>query len=781
MIILIPIYREKPDLLERFSLDYSIKAIKKYPICFIGPKCLDPKYYLDRYENSMFLAFENIYFSNIKNYNRLLMSRNFYQQFNNYDFLMILQTDAIILRDEIDFWCNQPFDYVGAPWPDHYELQIYINAGRFSNEYAKHLKLKVGNGGLSIRRISKCIALLDEFSEVSDIFSQNGYNEDLFFSAMAMLSNNFVMPNEITASRFSVELEPFYYYRVNGKNIPMGGHAWWKYEPAFWLQYIHNVPAEIRAKIINSNKVLSNKTGGKLAFSVSGDKRDLQTDPLQRLRTLRQKGFSTLESNSEMELARKQIDYKSAYSKTNNGSVIVKDQNALNSLRALRKQIRGHERTNLSLKSYQPTECNELKVIHLSAFDLENEGIAAYRLHMELIRTGINSFMPILKKNIHGASIAWDSCMEKHDAQHKSFSLWPHFLNNWKNNLLQFPQRSRSMGIFSKPESLIPIEQQLESFDIVHLHWVSGLLDIPTMQKRFAGHSVVWTLYDMNPFTGGCHYSQDCTRYETSCHDCPQLGLGLDSEDMALKFWRIKQENYRAINMNIVTQSRRLGQLSRNSALLECYPHYVIPCGIDLKDYYPVDSIESRQQLGISENAKIILFETPLFDEYRKGCDLLYDVIRNLSYISKNSDAKIILAVFGPSNLIINESACQIQYLGDLKSISERRLAYSAADAFLLPSREEYTPSNVIESLACGTPVAAFDIGDLSEIILHQETGYLASFPDVEDLAKGIHWLIYNKNENIRNKCRNQIFNQHDISIQAKNYLKLYHHIISSP
>ncbi len=139
-------------------------------------------------------------------------------------------------RDELAMWCVQPFDYVGAPWPDG--LELFVNLGTFQGDKGRRVRATVGNGGLSLRRIKKCIAILREFPDAIEYFQRSGSSEDLFFSFMGNLSLDFVMPNEITASRFSLELKPSFYYAINGEHLPMGGHAWWKYEMDFWRKVL---------------------------------------------------------------------------------------------------------------------------------------------------------------------------------------------------------------------------------------------------------------------------------------------------------------------------------------------------------------------------------------------------------------------------------------------------------------------------------------------------------------------------------------------------------------
>ena len=238
--ILVPLYKEDMDPLEHYSLAHSLKVLAGRDIVFIGPQRLNMETSMQRFGAYPCMAFDDAYFTSIEGYNRLLLSPDFYQRFADYEYVLVLQTDAIVLRDELDYWCKQPFDYIGAPWPDGYEL--FVNMGPFSGVNGKKVKVHVGNGGLSLRRVRKCLSLLQEFGDVVDVFDRTGSSEDLFFAVMGALSTDFVIPNEIAASRFSMEMKPSFYRAVNGGSTPMGGHAWWKYEPEFWQRYLADMP-----------------------------------------------------------------------------------------------------------------------------------------------------------------------------------------------------------------------------------------------------------------------------------------------------------------------------------------------------------------------------------------------------------------------------------------------------------------------------------------------------------------------------------------------------------
>ena len=239
-IVVVPTYRAQLPGIEQYSLDVSLAALQGRPVVFAAPHGLARDYYAQRYPSVPFECFDDEFFASIPGYNRLLLGPAFYQRFAMHSHLLILQTDAIVLRDELDQWVASPFDYVGAPWPDGNEL--FVNLGRFEGPNGKRLRVHVGNGGLSLRRIDKCIRLLHEFADATTVFHQTGSSEDLFFAFMGALSHDFVLPNEITASRFALELKPAYYCAVNGGVAPMGGHAWWKYDVAFWRRLLPPSP-----------------------------------------------------------------------------------------------------------------------------------------------------------------------------------------------------------------------------------------------------------------------------------------------------------------------------------------------------------------------------------------------------------------------------------------------------------------------------------------------------------------------------------------------------------
>lgn len=238
LVILIPIYQNSLNELEKFSIDYSLEKIKlDRKIFFIGPESLDFKFYEEEYPSVQIIKFQDEFFKSISGYNRLMLDFNFYIKFANYEFLLILQPDAILMNDNLDFWINRPFDYIGAPWPEGYSL--LVNWDQFAGSNNKNIKVNVGNGGLSLRRVKSCILLFIEFPEAHSYFINSGSSEDLFFAFMGSVSNFFLIPNEIVASKFSRELNPSYYTKL-GVDMPMGGHAWWKYDLDFWIPFFNS-------------------------------------------------------------------------------------------------------------------------------------------------------------------------------------------------------------------------------------------------------------------------------------------------------------------------------------------------------------------------------------------------------------------------------------------------------------------------------------------------------------------------------------------------------------
>ncbi len=233
--ILIPVYRAQLTGFEEFSFHHSVPFLAGRYVEFIAPNSLDVGWYLEWCPHARVRRFEDNYFQSVKGYNQLLLDPAFYQCYQPFEYMLILQTDAMLLSGEIAPWLCRGFDYVGAPWPNG--VEVFVNAGRFEGEYGKRVRAHVGNGGFSLRRINKCIALLKEFMVLREVFLKSGSSEDLFFSLMGNLSLDFVIPNEITASHFSLELSPAYYLHVNGGIMPLGTHAWWKQDLEFWRSY----------------------------------------------------------------------------------------------------------------------------------------------------------------------------------------------------------------------------------------------------------------------------------------------------------------------------------------------------------------------------------------------------------------------------------------------------------------------------------------------------------------------------------------------------------------
>ncbi len=237
--IVIPLYRPQMPRDEVYALMRSLPLLAGRPVYFIAPRSLDLRWYQERWPQVGVRRFDDEFFASVKGYNLLMLSPDFYRSFDRHEFMLVLQTDAILLSDELEHWAGQPYDYVGAPWPQGIELNVELD--RFVGGHIQRVRAKVGNGGFSLRRIRKCVALLEEFPQAAELFRHTGSSEDLFFAVLGTLSVDFVLPGEMAAALFALELAPERYHAIQGR-LPMGVHAWRKHNPAFWQEQLGDAP-----------------------------------------------------------------------------------------------------------------------------------------------------------------------------------------------------------------------------------------------------------------------------------------------------------------------------------------------------------------------------------------------------------------------------------------------------------------------------------------------------------------------------------------------------------
>jgi hypothetical protein len=247
--VIIPVYKQNLNVNELISLRQCIKILKKYPIIFIGPNQLDKGIYEKTCNGVVpfkWVSFENKYFSGIAGYNKLMLSAAFYKTFFNYKYLLIYQLDAYVFKDELSYWCDMGYDFLGAPNAPHSndanEMQFLTSYQKLVNIVntilrTKHKISNVGNGGFSLRNTRKCYWLLTVLSVKVMTWGSN--NEDGFFKYWGNIFYPFFkLPADKIALRFSVEHAPAASLKQLENVLPFGCHAFEKYEPEFWKLYI---------------------------------------------------------------------------------------------------------------------------------------------------------------------------------------------------------------------------------------------------------------------------------------------------------------------------------------------------------------------------------------------------------------------------------------------------------------------------------------------------------------------------------------------------------------
>jgi hypothetical protein len=233
------------------------KILGEFPIVVVAPEGLNMGEYKKSVKNFEVKFVHPKWFSSVLQYNKLKLSIFFYDLFHDYEYLLTYELDAFVFKNELIEWCNKGYDYIGAPWFDGYH-----NAGESSRIVG------VGNSGFSLRKIStmkKIIRgivyepkaakkrvtylkfilkypfriLLNQFGENHTLQKNYNNHEDYFITEIATKKYSKIrIAPESDAIKFSFEVNPGILYKMNGNNLPMGCHAWWRYDFDFWKFHI---------------------------------------------------------------------------------------------------------------------------------------------------------------------------------------------------------------------------------------------------------------------------------------------------------------------------------------------------------------------------------------------------------------------------------------------------------------------------------------------------------------------------------------------------------------
>ena len=417
-----------------------------------------------------------------------------------------------------------------------------------------------------------------------------------------------------------------------------------------------------------------------------------------------------------------------------------------------------------------------MNVVHVNASDGRGgAGRACFRLHQALQQHGVRSRALVQRK------YSVDPAVEMVDLSMADTELFRHA------DLIQriFASQNRtdisnthfSISLVGSDLSAHPAVEEAE---IIHLHWVASMQTTANLRQLLAlNKPVVWTVHDLAPFTGGCHFPAGCVQFRESCSACPQLRC--DPFGLPAAVLRDKLEFLTAANLTVVAPSLWIAGQARESALFRSCPRIeVIPNGIDTQVFRPRPQREARAALGVPVEGNYLLCGANYGEEKRKGFELLTRVlseaVRDPRFL--RAGARVLWVGEPPAALACSD--LPLTRLGRVAEEERMALAYAAADLFVLPSLEDNLPNMLLEALSSATPVVAFAVGGISEVVRDGVNGRLVPVGDEREMAEALLSLVADSQmrRTLGEHGRTLVCEKYASSVQATRHLELYRSLI---
>ncbi|MBW1668520.1 MAG: glycosyltransferase family 4 protein [Deltaproteobacteria bacterium] len=409
-----------------------------------------------------------------------------------------------------------------------------------------------------------------------------------------------------------------------------------------------------------------------------------------------------------------------------------------------------------------------MKVLHIVGGSLKGGAArGAYWLHQGLRKIGVDSKILVQRSDAKDNNII--SLTSNKVTKLKQIIL----LNLDQSPIWPYKNRKRVILSTGFVGNNIFKTKEYKEADIIHLHWIcGGMLSISQIGK--IQKPIVWTMRDMWPMTGGCHYAMDCKRYETGCGFCKELD-SQSKHDLSYFVLKKKRTSFPK-NMKMVGISHWLSECAKRSFLFRDFDIRTIHNNVNTSDFFPIEKNIARDILGLPKSKKIIMTGAQNLKAFYKGFDKYLEAIRQLK-----DKRNLFLLFFGNlDESIIKQSGFEYKSLGFLHDTISLRLAYSASDVFVAPSLMDAFGKTLAESMCCGTPVVCFDATGPKDIVDHRINGYKATPYMVEDLAAGINWVLSdeNRHKQLCIKAREKAVAYFDIEKVAGQYAELYREVL---
>ncbi len=324
-----------------------------------------------------------------------------------------------------------------------------------------------------------------------------------------------------------------------------------------------------------------------------------------------------------------------------------------------------------------------------------------------------------------------------------------------------------------------PIRGRLESLDLkkirpnstIHMHWMTGVINQQSLKNLLdSGRKVVWTLHDMNPFTGGCHHAHDCDGYVSACSNCPQAkGIFGRTVSLSLKK-KLLSRSYP--NLRVVSPTSWLARQAAKSAVFQGQQLSVVPNPINDEFFSTVDRQASRKKFSIAEENFVGAVIAKDLADPNKNVAM---VLKGLELASKTSTRPITLLLIGKNGISFSSNNVNVRLFGEIP-VDQIPEIVASADVVLSGSAAESAGMTIVECAALGIPAIALENGGTSNLIEDSITGFLVQ--DFESFTSRISELTRDKHRSFElGMAARKLALKHKTNLIAKTYIELYESI----